>query len=101
MRGTHGVRCAILGLGLAAAGCLSPARYVSVDANGGVVAIPKNTNYWPACYRSAADELMRRKCPDGYVVDHEGEAAVGQSVQEQSSGNENSLLFLLLGVGHQ
>jgi hypothetical protein len=101
MRGRQGVRCAVLGLCLAGVGCLSPARYVSVGANGGVVAIPQNTNYWPACYRSAADELMRQKCPDGYVIDHEGEVAVGQSVQEQSSGSESSLLFLLLGVGHQ
>jgi hypothetical protein len=101
MRGTQGVRCAVLGLCLAAAGCLSPARYVAVGPDGGVVAIPRNTNYWPACYRSAAEELMRQKCPGGYVIDHEGEVAVGQSKQEESSGSESSLLFLLLGVGHQ
>jgi hypothetical protein len=101
MRGTQGIRCAAFGLCLSAVGCLSPARYVSVGANGGVVAIPKNTNYWPACYRSAAEELMRQKCPDGYVIDHEGEVTVGQSVQEESSGSESSLLFLLFGIGHQ
>src|SRR5947209_14583421 len=41
-------------------------------------AIPSNTNSWPTYHRKSAEELMAKKCPNGYVIDSEGEVVVGQ-----------------------
>ena len=65
-------------LGLAAlSGCSTPARYVTVNSTGGVVAIPSNTNEWPNHYRKQAEELMQAKCADGYVIEYEEEFVIG------------------------
>ena len=72
-----GLRVAALGALLVGLGGCASARYVAVDADGGIVAIPNNTNCWPTYNRKAAEELMRQKCPQGYVIDREGEAVVG------------------------
>jgi hypothetical protein len=61
---------------------------VAVDAEGGVVAIPHNTDSWPTYYRKSAEELMSQKCPGGYVIDQEGEVAVGQQVTQQRLAND-------------
>src|SRR5262249_38773492 len=75
-------------------GCMSPARYVSVTNDGGIVAIPSNTNYWPTHNRDAAEDLMRKKCPEGYVIDREEEIVVGQTkhVNPNAAGRGNSWL---------
>lgn len=40
-----------------------------------------NTDIWPLHYRTRAAELMHDHFPDGYVIEHEGEAVVGQNVE--------------------
>lgn len=59
-------------------GCTS-ARYVALEPNGGVVAIPDNSNSWPTRNRDKAEALMRQKCPQGYVIEREGEVVVGST----------------------
>jgi len=54
-------------------GCAT-ARYVAMDAHGGVIAMPANLGM----HREKADELMRGKCPNGYAIVSEGEVAVGE-----------------------
>jgi hypothetical protein len=74
-----GVLCAALA-GLC--GC-SQARLVTRDAEGGVVAIPANTNSWPCYYRNHAEELMKQESPGGYVVTKEEEVVVGTTQHTQ------------------
>jgi hypothetical protein len=57
-------------------GCGS-ARMIQSVPDGGVVAIPSNTNSWPCKYRDHADKLMAMKCPNGYDVVREEEVVVG------------------------
>ena len=65
-------------IGLASLTGCANARYVQVDQDTGVVAMPANTNCWPNYYRDHAETLMRQKCPNGYEVVGEEEAVVGQ-----------------------
>jgi hypothetical protein len=78
-----GKHCALgivfAGLVLGLTGC-GNARLVTVERNGGVVAIPDNSNAWPSYYRDKATALMRDKCPQGYVIDREEEVVVGTTV---------------------
>jgi hypothetical protein len=68
------VTAALLAAG--SCGCTS-ARYVTLEPNGGVVAIPDNSNSWPTHNRDKAEALMRQKCPQGYVIEREGEVVTG------------------------
>ena len=74
-------RAAFLLLGLigpaSLTGCAN-ARYLQVDHDTGVIAMPENTNCWPTYYRDHALALMRQQCPNGYEVVHEEESVVGQ-----------------------
>jgi hypothetical protein len=82
---------AVMGL----SGCANPARYVARESNGGVIAIPNNTNSWPSYHRKRADELMLKHFPDGYEIVREEEAVVGQvttnnvqsNTQQKPTGN--------------
>jgi len=65
------VFCALALLVLAASGCASSVRFVRESADGGVIAIPSNSNQWPTYYRNRAEYLMNRKCPHGYAIDRE------------------------------
>jgi hypothetical protein len=65
-------------IGLASLSGCANARYVQVDQETGVVAMPANTNCWPTYYRDHAEALMRQKCPNGYEVVCEEESVVGQ-----------------------
>jgi hypothetical protein len=58
-------------------GCGS-ARLIQSGPDGGVVAIPSNSNYWPMKYRDNAEKLMVQKCPNGYIIVKEEEVVVGQ-----------------------
>lgn len=87
---------AVAGLLLVAvAGCGTSARLVQGDRDGGVVAIPSNSNSWPNRYRDEADKLMAQKCPNGYDVVSEGEVVVGktatsnESVDRRTPANKN------------
>ena len=81
-------------------GCTS-ARFLSLDADHGIVAIPNNTNSWPTNYRRSADELLRERFPQGVVIDHEEETVVRQDVTVDRSGNGDSLLFKVFGIGSE
>ena len=70
--------CGLWGLLVVLSGC-SSARYVSSEPNGGVVAIPHNSNSWPDYNRKHAEELMKQQCPEGYVIDREAEVVVGST----------------------
>ena len=61
------------------AGCLGP-RQVYRDAERGEIALPANSDAWPLRYREKAREMVAEQFPDGYVVDCEYEAVVGQSL---------------------
>ncbi|MFL5339359.1 MAG: hypothetical protein ACJ8F7_04250 [Gemmataceae bacterium] len=73
-------------LPLIAIGC-AEARYVTLEQNGGVVAIANNSDSWPNYNRKHAEELMAKKCPDGYVIDHEEEVVTGQTQHIQTNSN--------------
>ena len=85
---------ALLGL----TGCAAP-RFVQVNAEGGVVALPSNTNHWPTYYRDKAEAMMRQKCPNGYEVVHEAEAVVGQVTHTHAQTDTQQAPTLLVGGG--
>src|SRR5262249_52341266 len=43
-------------------------RYVYQERDFGVVALPENTNCWPAHYRRQAEKLMAAHFPEGHEV---------------------------------
>src|SRR3954462_10714854 len=63
----------------AAVGCGSSARLINGTPDGGVVAIPSNSNYWPLKYRDDAEKLMAQRCPNGYEIVSEQEVVTGQT----------------------
>jgi len=69
-------------------GC-SQVRLVQETADGGVVAIPNNTNQWPTYYRNRAENLMKRKCPEGYVVVGEQDAIDNPAARDGRKPNED------------
>ena len=66
--------CLLFGLGC------SSARMVSWSGSEGVVAIPRDSDVWPCYSRTEAAKLMAEKCPGGYQIVEEGEAAAGKAV---------------------
>jgi hypothetical protein len=62
-------------------GC-GTARVVTRDSEGGVVAIPENTNLWPFYYHDKAMELIKEDCPHGYVIAKEEEVVTGTVTTE-------------------
>lgn len=77
-------------------GCAG-ARHVQVDKDGGVVAIPSNTNAWPTYYRDKAEALIRQKCPNGYVIEREEEAVTGTVMHTNGQTRTRETPSLLLG----
>lgn len=69
----------------ASTGC---ARHVVRGSDHGVVAIPASTNGWPFRYRDKAKELMQEHFPNGYVVEHEEETVIGQTVHVNTEHTE-------------
>ncbi len=62
----------LLGLLILSAVCGCAAiRVVRETPDGGVLALPANTNCWPMYYRDRAEKLMSEKCPGGYRIDRE------------------------------
>ncbi len=81
---------------LFSAGC-STARYVTKDEWGGVVAIPRDTNQWPNYFRKQAEELMQKQCPQGFVIENEGDLVVGEETIVQNGADPASPDYLLGG----
>lgn len=72
---------ALVGVGLLVTlgltGC-GGARFVQVDSQRAVVAVPDNSNSWPCYYRDQVDKMLAQRYPQGYVIEDEGEQVVGQ-----------------------
>ena len=66
-------------------GCQT-ARYVRKDGGYGEVAIPANSNSWPYYNRDQAEKLMTKHFPEGYEVDVEEEAVIGQKTDYSENG---------------
>ena len=62
-------------------GCLS-VRIVHDAPDGVVVVMPNNSDQWPTYYRNRAEYLMKKKCPDGYVIVHEEEFVDNPAVRD-------------------
>ena len=78
-------------------GCGNTARYVASAPNGGIIAIPANSDEWPTHYRRDAEKLMQAKCPQGYVIDHEEEVSVGTVTTHQTKADPDPVKGILLG----
>ncbi|MCI0458916.1 MAG: hypothetical protein L0Z62_18310 [Gemmataceae bacterium] len=76
MSPVRGGLVAVVLVTLTLTGCGTP-RYVARYPEGGVIAIPDNSDCWPGYYRSKAEELMKKQCPEGYVIVGEREAVTG------------------------
>ena len=73
-------------------GCQA-ARVVSRTSDGGVIAIPANNDLWPFHFRSKAESLIAKQCPEGYVIEDEEEVVVGQTttVHQDQASNTNQI----------
>lgn len=89
-------RCILLIALLSFTGCQS-ARYVHVTPEGGVVAIPENTNNWPSYHRDKAEALIKKNCPNGFDIVTERETVVGQVTRTNSQTDTEDAPTLLLG----
>jgi hypothetical protein len=78
-------------------GCGSSARYVSATPDGGIIAIPANTDDWPSHYRRDANQLMASKCPQGYVIEHEEEVSVGTVTTHQTKADPDPFKGIIMG----
>ena len=81
---------AVLVAGLS--GCASPARYVDKGPDGGVVAIPSNTDYFPTFNRSAAIEKIKEHVGPNFEITEEREVPKGQQTisNQQVNGKNQS-----------
>jgi len=90
-------------LGIVCAGCIAvlagctSARMVECDRDGGVVAIPNNTNMWPTYYRDNALKLIQEKCPQGYEIVRESEVVTGQQTHTSTRTDTEEAPTLMLG----
>jgi hypothetical protein len=64
-------------------------RLIRDAPDGGVVGIPNNTNEWPSFYRNRAESLMKRKCPEGYVIVGEQEVEDNPTTRDGRKPNED------------
>jgi hypothetical protein len=74
---------------IVACGCQAPVRMLRETPDGGVVILPNNSNQWPTFYRNRADYLMRRSCPDGYVIVCEEVAKDNPAARDGRKPNED------------
>jgi hypothetical protein len=73
-----GLLPAVLG-GCVCLGCAHP-HFVSKNADGGVIALPRDTPMMHA----KADRMMRKQFPDGFVIDNEQVVAVGSPYETRT-----------------
>ncbi len=67
-------------------GC-SSARMISMDANGGCVAVADNSDVWPSYNISKAHELIKKQCPGDYEIFKQEEVVVGQTTTRNRERN--------------
>ena len=70
---------AVVGIAVGLTGCGSTAHYVSKQNDGGVVAIPGNSETWPTNYRADAMELIRKHVGQDYEIVDEKDVPVGRT----------------------
>jgi hypothetical protein len=70
---------------------------VEVHPDGGVVAIPANTNAWPYYYRDKAIELIESESPGGYDIVREEEAVARKVTHVKTHTDVNPAPALVLG----
>ncbi len=56
------------------------------------MAIPNNSNQWPEYNYKHAEELMRKQCPQGYVIEREEEVVTGQVAHVSPERDRDSLM---------
>jgi hypothetical protein len=87
----RGIVFAVLGLAALAGGCGTPARYVQKNADGGVVAIPANTNSWPGYNRREAEALIVKHVGPNFEIVEERQVVTGQrTTNEQRTDVEKT-----------
>lgn len=64
-------------------GCAS-ARLVSVDREGGVIAVPSRSSR----HLRKAEQLMAREAPNGFEIVKEGETAVGPPIEHVQTSTD-------------
>lgn len=70
-------------------GCQSPARYVDMQADAGVVAIPADSDVWPTYYRTRALEKIREHVGANYEIIGQGEVPTGKTtINSQQMSND-------------
>jgi hypothetical protein len=69
-------------------GC-SQVRLIRETPDGGVVVLPNNSDQWPSYYRNRAEYLMKKKCPEGYVILSEREAEDNPAARDGRKPNED------------
>lgn len=84
---SHVVLFCLFALGLLSQIGCQTARYVRKDGAYGEVAIPSNSNSWPYYNRDQATKLMAEHFPEGYEVDVEEEAVIGQKTDYSENGS--------------
>lgn len=69
------LRCLVVLVAMVLASGCGSARYIVKEADGGIVAIPANSEK----NREKAVELMQQHFPAGYVIEREEETVVGRT----------------------
>ena len=86
----------VLGVTVVSSGCCA-ARTVVARPDGGVVAIPNNTDSWPWYNREKALALIQQQCPNGYEIVREEEVVTGQVAQTNSNTNTSQTPAVVIG----
>lgn len=68
-------------------GCASPARYVEMQSDSGVVAIPANTDVWPTFYRTRALEKIQEHVGPNYEIIDQRQVTTGQTTVNNQQVN--------------
>jgi hypothetical protein len=70
------------------AGC-AQVRLIRDASDGGVITMPNNSNQWPTYYRNRAENLMSKKCPEGYAIVGEKEVVDNPAARDGRKANED------------
>jgi hypothetical protein len=83
----RGFAVAVVALVSLAGGCATPARYIEKGNNQGVVAIPANTDTFPAYNRREALALIQKHVGPNYEIVDEREVVTGTNTLNSLSAN--------------
>lgn len=91
------VRAVVLFVVLGSVGCASTsARSVFRDRDGGVVAVPDNTDAFPSYHRSEAMDLIREHVGKNFEIVKEEEYVLGPVVTNETHFSRRPILNWLL-----